>query len=191
MNEINEFPENYELIDGYWMDRATGEIIEAEAPNPEFRIDCKEHMDWYLEKRLNAVAEVNAIEMSSAVLAAKAVLDNATRMATRAQKRVDALDRRFSAEATEFARQNLPTKGKTYYSPFGEVAFRAVPSKLTVADEAKAILWAQKNGFQDCVKSTFQVSKVPKWKVSDLGPQEGFEIVWARESVSIKTDIKA
>lgn len=191
MNETNTLPENYVLIDGYWMDPDTGEIIEAEAPKPEFRIDCKEHMDWYLEKRLNAVAEVHAIEMSSAVLAAKAVLDNATRMAARAQKRVDALDRRFSAEATEFARQNLPTKGKTYYSPFGEVAFRAVPAKLTVADEAQAIAWARFNNLADCVKTTFLVSKVSRGVAENLGAEQGFEWTPARESVSIKTDIKA
>jgi phage host-nuclease inhibitor protein Gam len=170
--------------DNGWIIDENGEIIEAVAPTTDFIIDSKERMDWFLEKRLQAVSEVAA---------ADATVKRAEAMKKRAQSRVDALDRRFSAEATEFARKNMPDKGKTYYSIFGEVAFRSTPAKLKVVNEEAAIEWANTHGLPECIKTvtTFQISRVPKQKADNLSIDQGFDWVPAGESVSIKTDVKA
>jgi len=167
-----------------WLIDVNGEIVSAVAPTTDFIIDSKERMDWFLEKRLQAVSEVAAAE---------ATCKRAEAIKKRAQSRVDALDRRFSVEATEFARNNMPDKGKTYYSIFGEVAFRSTPAKLKVVNEDLAIAWASSQNLTDCIKTvtTFQISKVPKQKADNLSIDQGFDWVPAGESVSIKTDVKA
>lgn len=168
--------------DNGWLIDENGEIVSAVVPTTDFIIDSKERMDWFLEKRLQAVSEVAA---------ADATVKRAEAIKKRAQSRVDALDRRFSAEATEFARNNMPNTGKTYYSIFGEVAFRSTPAKLKVVDEEAAIAWASSQNLTECVKMTFQISKVPKWASHNLGTGHGLDWTPAGESVSIKTDVKA
>lgn len=137
-------------IDGIPYDPETGECLQSQA----FQIDSDERADWYLEKLLNAEADLAREEIKL-----RAITETQGAKVKDAQRRVDSLRRRFDNELTEYAKTKLDGKGKTVKFSFGSVAFRTVKGGLRVKDADKALAMAQ-SAFPEAIKvsKSFQIS---------------------------------
>ena len=167
------------VIDGYIVDVETGEIVGVESPEG-FAVRDEDSAKWVLERFLDSDANIAKAE---------AVVRNAQAILKRAKSRREWLERRFLPELAEYAKANLPKGSKTYSTEYGAVSFRATAAKLKVVDEGQALSWAKQNAPEAVkVEESILVSKLPKGLVEDA-PQ-GFEVVEAGESVSVKTGVE-
>lgn len=196
---MNDTPNTIE-IDGMLVDESTGEVIGA-AGKPEFRVHDDESLAWIMKKLLTASAELEAIDNSTAVIRAKAVLDNAESMKKDAQRRIDGLLYRFQSEIGEYAKTQLKGSSKTLKTLYGSVSFRTVNESLKVKDKDAALAWA-KNYCKDAIKTTeeFQISKMPPELKADAlqvlksdrplpSYLEAFDRSPATEKIEIKTGV--
>lgn len=179
------------VIEGYVYDLDTGECLGPQTPSPKWQCDSPEKAEWVLEKLQTVDSEITALEARKAALT-----KNLDTMIGEQQKRRDSLMFRFSNELAEVGRQNLPAGKKTWTCPYGSVAFRSVGASVKIADEEKALIAAEA-AFPEAVKTTKSVlvSKIPddtKAQIMDdphMAARLGFDIVPARESVTIKTGV--
>lgn len=166
------------VIDGLVIDVETGEVLGHESPT--FAVTDQASAEWVLARFLDADADIAKAE---------AIVRNAQAILKRAKSRRASLEGRFLPELAEYAKQNLPKGGKTFSTMYGAVSFRATPAKVRVVDEEAALAWARANAPEAVkVEESILVSKLPKDLVEEA-PQ-GFEVVEAGESVSVKTGVE-
>jgi len=187
-------------IDGMLVDEETGEIVGIDG-KPQFRIVDADSLNFVLKKILTASAELEAIDNSTAVIRAKAVLENAESMKKDAQRRLDGLTYRFQDEIGEYAKTQLKGSSKTFKTLYGSVSFTTRGESLKVKDQTAAIAWAM-TYLPDAIKVTreFQISKMPPELKADAlkiiksdrplsSYLEAFDRSPATEKIEIKTGV--
>lgn len=193
MNEQTEQLANatYDEATGLWVDAETGEVLDIAPPETDgpFVPTTPEQVEWVLQRIARADAGIAAVDGHPDVIAAHAILNNAADLRKRAERKRDWLLKRFEADLKEFAKTALANeKGQTWRSVYGSIALRTVPSKVKVADEDKAIEWAENNA-PDAVKysRSLLISKAGLSPADEL--PDGFTVAPASVSVTIKTGI--
>jgi hypothetical protein len=179
------------VIEGYVYDVHTGECLGPVTPKPQWVCDSPEKAEWVLEKLQTVDTEIAALEARKVALT-----KNIDTMIREQQQRRDSLLFRFQADLTEVGRQSLPAGKKTWTCPYGSVGFRSVGASVKVVDEEKALI-AAATAFPEAIKTTTSllVSKIPedtKAQIMDdphMAARLGFDVVPARESVTIKTGV--
>lgn len=100
----------------------------APAETQEFRIDCKDKVEWALRK-------IGAWEDEIARVKAQS-----TAIITRLENERQRFLARFEADLEQYARQELEgSKRRSYDTMYGTMAFRKVPGGMIVSDKEKAI----------------------------------------------------
>jgi phage host-nuclease inhibitor protein Gam len=101
------------------------------APEPVFVIDSEERANWYLRKLGNIDAERARVKAQAAAIA-----DDLDR-------EYEGLEARHQADLEVWANANLPKGKKSIKLLQGTVAFRNVPTSISVADKEAALQWAK------------------------------------------------
>ena len=187
-NESTAAPVEPIEVDGYLIDPETGEVVGH--VDGAFQVDDLGSAEWVMEKMLTEDIEIAALEKRLEVIAA-----NLDSMKKDRERRRKWLEYRFGDELEDFARQNLPEKGKTWKCAYGRVSFRTTNARVGVNDETLAINFLRPIA-PDAIKTTEKVlvSALPehiKQKALDGGLKKwGFEVVPGGESVTIKTGVE-
>lgn len=187
MNELQE--QNTIIIDGMIVDADTGEVIGL--AKQEFKVQDEESFNWVMKKILNEESKIAAIDNSVEVKQAQAIIANAESMKKDAQRRLDWLLSRFSAEIGEYARPQLTKGSKSLKTIFGTVAFRTKKAALKVIDEEKAIAWARAMAPTAIkVKESFLISEL-QGEQREKATQyiHAFKVEPETETVTIKTGV--
>ncbi len=179
---------------GMIVDIETGEILGL--VQEQFAVDDRASADWVLGKMLAEEAAMAAVDLTEAVIHARAILANAEALKKEKQRRLDYLHYRFDGELGEFARVQMNgSPSRTFKTINGSISLRSVKGGLRVKDEASALDTANRHGWSNAVKVT------EKFLISQLTPQQkqlarsiaghttAFEIVPDRETVTIKTGV--
>ena len=180
-------PEEATVIqDGYVIGVESGEVYGLAEQTKEFVVDSATAAEWVLEKLSEAEGRVVGLKAELA-----GVQERFASRIKEQENRANWLRARFGLELEEFAKSQLDGKSKTWKGVYGSVAFRSTPAKVVAIDQNKAVAWAADN-CPDAVKTvqSFLISNVPdsvKALMLEKGAPDGFDIVPAAESVSIKT----
>jgi hypothetical protein len=162
-----------EAFEGKWYDASTGEEV-ALVIEEGFRVKDEASANWVLSKYLDAEARILAVLGDPEVIRAKAILANAAALEKKARNSLAWLEARFKPELAEFAKTQLQgKKTKTWSTVLGGVSFRTVPGGLKVADEQKAIHWAETES-----KSLRSMVKVEKSFLISALPQDVKNLVF-------------
>jgi hypothetical protein len=192
----------------YWADTTTGEFVAFVVPEG-FRVDSLESFNWVMRKMLTVESQIMAVEQSADVIAAKAIVANATAMRERLYKRYASLENFFGPDLGEFARQQMEgKKERTFYSPYGSVGLRKKAGGVKVADPDRAIEVIETlfpEGIEAvATKKSFLISKVPEKlktyiqeilfggdskKAGDAAVMSAFAYEPPSETVTIKTGV--
>ena len=133
--------------EGYVYDVATGEVLdivgapETGRPAEVFEVRSREAVEWVLKKRIEAEAEMRAIESRRAAINA-----NLDAQLVGPRNRLKFLALRFDAELIAQARAELAAaggKGKTAKYDHGQISFRATPGRSEVTDQAGAVAFVE------------------------------------------------
>jgi len=178
-----------EIIDGLIWDVETGECLGP--VRSTFKIATKEDAEWVLIKLQTCESEIQAIDKTPSVIAARALIANAESMKKDLERRYASIERRFGPELANWARTQLVGKAKTFKTLFGSVSFRAVPDKIKVADEELAVAWAKVHA-PAAIKTThkFLISEAKdKINMDDALAKKAFVTEKGGESFAIKTGV--
>lgn len=209
---------NIEVVDGLALDGDTGEVIGTAVPKDIYDEEMTVGLaDWVLKKiqtedakaasaygmRANAQRDIESLkekaladlEKTPEMLAARAQDANSERILKQAERNRDFFIAKYQEDLGEFAAKELKgKKERAWYRPGGSVALRRVPAKLQVADESKAIKWAE--DFQpDAITKTFKVNSLAKDVLISLianpdnAEMAGFVIEPETQKVTIKSGI--
>jgi len=109
-----------------------------------FQIDCTEHLDWYLSKRMNLINELEGVKAQY------------EKLLSQIKARQEGLDFLFKAQAETFIQHEYQRTGKkTMILPHGTCAVRSTQPSWKVGDEAILQEWLEKLSTED--KATFEV----------------------------------
>lgn len=149
-----------------------------------FRVCDEASADWCLERMQELDLLRNAEELRKAAIVAN--ID--TRIAQIDRRRAW-LQTRFGPQLAEWAKANLPKRGKTVTLDHGKIAFRTTQGSIEVTDMVAAVAWAKKN-FPDAVKREVKewVVVTPLQGVPAL-PATAFRVTDPREKATIDTSI--
>lgn len=191
---------NTEVIDGFIVDTETGEVLGFVEQPTEFLVTDEDSCNWVLKKMLKVEADIMSIDNSADVLAADAVLRNATALRRVKEKRLEYLHKRFDAELGEYARGQLQgKKERTFKTIFGAIALRFVKGGLRVADKTLALRWAT-TAAPDAIKVTeeFQISQLSAAQKEEIVKRlnaeadpnlAAFKIEPDRETIAVTTGV--
>lgn len=132
----------YVDADGCVVDADTGEVIGhtdvSDDVKMPFRVDSQEAAEWALELR-------SRIEGRALGIAARrtALLKNIEKELRAEERKLSWWEWRFGSQLTDFAKANLPRKGKTWRCAWGSVAFRATKGTTQIADEEAALAFVE------------------------------------------------
>ena len=183
------------------VDNETGEVVSLSVDD-DFQVDSLEACEWVLKKIMEQEAAVIAVEQTEAVVAARAVLNNAEALKLSHQRKIEAIKRRFSPELEAFAKGELEgQKIKTFKTLYGSISFRIVPERLCVKDEGHAIKWAKRNA-QNSIQEKFLISILDNKTKNDLIQQlkdsdthksvaSAFEFKEEHEAMTIESEVSA
>lgn len=178
------------LSDRWIVNPLTGEILGMVEPDvgrtddagneAPFRVRDRGSAEWVLERIFEAELELEALARRREIL-----LENIAATSRPIVHRIAWLRKRFEPELEEWARRELEgQKTRTIRTPFGTLAFRKRPKKISVRDEELAIAWAEEHR-----PAAVKVTK--KILVSALDPKtipaELFELDPGGDSFSLKT----
>jgi hypothetical protein len=174
------------VIDGFIVGIETGDVYGLAEQTKEFTVDSATAAEWVLEKLSEAEGRVVGLKAELA-----GVQERFASRIKEQERRSEWLRARFGPELEEFAKTQLDGKSRTWKGTYGSVAFRSTAAKVVALDQTKAVAWAAKN-CPDAVKTvqSFLISNVPdsvKALMLEKGAPDGFDIIPAGESVSIKT----
>lgn len=181
--------------DGYLIDPETGEIVKIVEPEG-FRVKDDESLAWVMEKILRADAEAEAVWKTPEVIAATAILENATKIRNEKENRAAWLRMRFAQEVQEYVASKLEgQKARSLKTLYGTVSLRHVKGGLRVVDADKALEWAKVNAPEAVeVKERFLISRLDTDNIAKAeaaasfhGP---FHVESDREVVAIKTGVE-
>lgn len=166
--------------DNYFADAVTGEFVAFALPQ-EFMVKDEDSCNWVLRKFLECESQINAIELSAEVLAAKAIVANAEKMRKAHYARLNWLEHRFKPELGKYAEKMLDgKKERTWKTLWGAIALTKTKGGVKVQDAVGAVAWAEEN-CKDAVKveKSFLISMVP----DDLKGTVEDSIVMSSESI--------
>jgi len=165
------------------------------------QLQTHEDVELFMERLLHSEATAAAEEMRL-----NAIISNCERLLKRHKSKIDWLRRVYGPQAEAFALAALPRKSggelksKTWRCPYGSIAFSDEQPKLKINKDSEplAVEFAEKSGFDDCVKivKSFLISKLPADQEKkflenpELATANGFEVIGQRLVPSIKTGIK-
>lgn len=178
----------------YVVDESTGELVDVvvqeRVGKGQFVIDDDAKAEWAMEKIQGMELEIERIRTRK-----KAMIENLDRMEANVEQRKRAFMNRMAPDLEKWARENMPKGKKTWTCPYGNLAVRIVPRHLKLVDKDLALTFAKAvspNAVR--VQEEVLVSLIPdhvKQDVIEHGPEMagtcGFEIIEARETVTIKT----
>lgn len=205
------------LEDGRRVDPETGEIVGFEPP-AEFAILPEDELSegyahWILRKIAGADARAASAllageqartairRMETEALAAlrltpewmehEAIVANADAIVTESER-----DRRWFLDRFRPGLESLVGtlgKGRSWKTPFGTVAMRRSPARLSVADVETAADHLQDLGIHDAlrIETSVLVTKIPKdlREKMILGGAPGFEVTPARDDVAVVSGV--
>jgi len=193
------------LIEGSYYTLEDGEFAGFAVPET-FSVKDQESCDWVLRKFLDIESQINAVELSAEVLAAKAILANAESMRKGMYTKYRWLEMRFQNELVEYAKKQLEgKKERTFKTVLGSIALRTKKGGLRVLDKAKALEVAKLAKWTDAIKTTeeFQISglaaeekeSIQKGLLSAAWPEDdemykAFVVEPDSETVAIKTGVQ-
>ena len=148
------------------------------AEDQGFRIDTEAKVEWALRKIGAWDAEHARVKAHSDAILNRISGEKATFLA------------RFQSELEEFARQKVADgKRRSYDTVYGTLAFRRVPSTLSVADQDAALAWAREHA-PTAVRETLalkEYAEQAKLALQETGEVlPGIEVKPERESFSIR-----
>jgi hypothetical protein len=184
--EVQEQQEATVIQDGFIVGIETGEVYGLAEQTKEFTVDSATAAEWVLEKLSEAEGRVVGLKAELA-----GVQERFASRIKDQERRSEWLRARFGSELEEFAKSQLDGKSKTWKGTFGSVAFRATSPRLVVLEQDKAVAFALM-ACPDAVKTvqSVLVSNIPenvKGIMIGQGAPDGFDVIPAGESVSIKT----
>jgi hypothetical protein len=186
MNLQLEHQEATVVQDGYVIGIESGEVYGLAEEPKQFTVDSATAAEWVLEKLSEAEGRVVGLKAELA-----GITERFASRIKEQENRAAWLRARFGGELEEFAKSQLDGKSKTWKGTFGSIGFRSTAARVTVADQDRAVAWAS----VDCpdaikVARSVLVSNIPdsvKALMLEQGAPDGFDIVPAGESVTIKT----
>lgn len=197
---------------GLWVDPDSGEIVGEAGGQPPLATD--DEVERVLGRILRARSRLSAAERARdeaasrmdelvrramAELAAtpecievSALIDQADRVRSRAQKADEWLTRAYEHWLAEATRQRLSGKGRSHDYLTGRVSLRTVAAKATVVDEDAACEALEERGHPDFVKRQVRLADAKREiGVDALAQLPGFALVPERETVDIKFGLPA
>jgi hypothetical protein len=186
MNLQLEQEESKVVQDGYVIGIESGEVYGLAEQTKEFAVNSEAAAEWVLEKLSEAEGRVVGLKSELA-----GIQERFASRIKEQERRAEWLRARFGSELEEFAKSQLDGKSKTWKGAFGSIGFRSTAARVTVADQDRAVAWASVD-CPDAIKETRSVlvSNIPdsvKALMIEKGAPDGFDIVPAGESVTIKT----
>lgn len=124
--------------DGWLYDVATGEVLGRPELPDRFTVDSESSAEWALELRSKIEGDLAAVRARKRALVAQ--LDA---LESGILRRFAWWEFRFLPSLVDFARQNLPKKGRTWRCPWGAVAFRTTQGSTEIVDMQAAVDWCR------------------------------------------------
>ena len=147
---------------------------EGDAPGPnDFHITDRNAAEWLLRKLGNLKAERTRVTLQAEAITRALDADR------------DRLLRLYGGELEEWARNELKdrkSRTKTLHTLQGSVRFRNVPSRLSIADEAAAIGYADEEELTSCLSLAWNLDRAAYLRLAEERFKETGELLDGIES---------
>ncbi len=152
---------------GFLIDAETGEVVGLAGVKEDFTVTDEKSADWVLERLMDSETQVARLNIKI-----KALTENIQNQIKAEERKQNFLKFKFGPALEHFARVALEgKKTKSLSLTFGKLSLRTVKGGLRVADAEKALEWANKEGFDDAIKT------VESFQISALTPEEKQDII--------------